>query len=179
MADKFGIEGGFVTTVHEFTHDETYTELRNAIGNNSEKSVEMMRTDSGVSDTLGKVIPELAGRVHDWFLHAPTPANSLVDITLLLKLETNVAEVNAALLHAAEHDLRGIVEFSVDPVDEDQVADNPHSAIFDCTLTAVSGRLVKLYAWYDNEWGYSNRVVDMVQRMVTADTPRKDQAATV
>lgn len=178
LNDKFGVENVFVTATHEFTHDEAYLDYRSE-GSQNDKALEMMRNRTTVGNAVGTVVPQLSGKVADWFLHAPTPQSSLVDMTVLLNQETSVAEVNAAVLHAAENELRGVVEFCVDPVSTEQVADNTHSAIFDCALTAVQGRMVKLYAWYDNEWGYANRVVDMVQRMVTANSPKVAEVSTV
>ncbi|MFH2054588.1 MAG: type I glyceraldehyde-3-phosphate dehydrogenase [bacterium] len=179
LVDQFGVENVFVTAIHDFTHDEGNAGRQKSGNGAGKKSLDMMRTPSGMTAALGTVIPELAGNVSGWFLRAPTPDSSLIDLTVQLKHEASAAAINAAMIQAAEGQLKGVLEFSIDPVTSEMIADNPYSSILDCGLTTARGRMVKLYAWYDGEWGYSNRIVDMVYRMSqvrSANSVTKDKA---
>ena len=158
----FGVERGLMTTVHAYTndqriHDAPHKDLRRARA----AAMSMIPTSTGAAKAIGLVLPNLAGKLDGIAVRVPVPNGSLIDVSLLTAKPATVASVNQAMREASQGALRGILQYSEDPIVSQDVVGNPHSAVFDAPLTMVSGdRLVKVLAWYDNEWGFSNRMVD-------------------
>ena len=122
-----------------------------------------MPTTTGAASAVGEVIPELNGKLTGIALRVPTPDGSITDLTVLVSRNVTKDDINAAMKEAADGPLKGILEYTEDPIVSSDIQLNPHSSIFDAELTNVSGTLVKVSAWYDNEWGYSNRLVDLTE----------------
>jgi glyceraldehyde 3-phosphate dehydrogenase len=167
LHDTFGIENGFMTTIHSYTNDQNildgpHSDLRRA----RSCAVSQIPTTTGAAKAVGKVLPELKGKMDGMAFRVPTPTGSSVDLVVNLKREVTIEEVNAAMKKAAEGSMKGILEYTEDPIVSVDIIHNPHSSIFDAGLTMVSGKTLKVISWYDNEWGYSNRVVDLVYRLV-------------
>jgi len=158
----FGIERGLMTTVHAYTndqrvHDAPHKDLRRARA----AAVSMIPTSTGAAKAIGLVIPTLQGKMDGISIRVPLPDGSLIDLTAVTQKPVSIASVNAAMKEAAAGPLRGILQYCEDPIVSQDVVGNPHSAVFDSLLTMVSGdHVVKVFAWYDNEWGFSNRMVD-------------------
>ncbi|MGH2842389.1 MAG: type I glyceraldehyde-3-phosphate dehydrogenase [Solirubrobacteraceae bacterium] len=165
--DAIGIRHGLMTTIHAYTADQRlqdmpHRDLRRARA----AAVSLIPATTGAAKAIGAVIPELNGKLHGFAVRAPVPTGSVVDLTVEVQRETSVEEVNAALRAAAEGPMKGYLEYTEDPIVSADIIGNPASSIVDSQLTAVmDGTLVKVVAWYDNEWGYSNRVVDLVQKL--------------
>ncbi|MBC7363160.1 MAG: type I glyceraldehyde-3-phosphate dehydrogenase [Candidatus Aminicenantes bacterium] len=163
--EKFGIEKAFMTTIHAYTNDQRildapHKDLRRARA----AAVSQIPTTTGAAKAVGLVLPELKGKIDGLAIRVPTPNVSLVDLVALVKKETTAEEVNAALKEAAEGSLKGIIEYTEEPLVSVDFMSNPHSAIVDALSTKVMEKnLVKVMAWYDNEWGYSCRLVDLVK----------------
>jgi glyceraldehyde 3-phosphate dehydrogenase len=164
LNDSFGIEKGSMTTIHSYTNDQTvldfpHKDLRRARA----AALNMIPTSTGAAKAIGLVVPELQGKLDGYAMRVPTPDVSVVDFVAVLKKNTTTEEVNAALKTAAEGPLKGILAYTEEPLVSSDMLHNPNSSIVDAELTKVlGGNLVKVVAWYDNEWGYSNRVVDLV-----------------
>ncbi len=162
--EKFGIEKGSMTTIHSYTNDQPvldfpHKDLRRARA----AALNMIPTSTGAAKAIGLVLPELKGKLDGYAMRVPTPDVSVVDLVAVLKKDATAEEVNAALKEAAEGPLKGILAYTEDPVVSSDMLNNPNSSIVDADLTKViGGNLLKVVAWYDNEWGYSNRVVDLV-----------------
>ncbi|MEA2307202.1 MAG: hypothetical protein QOH43_4482 [Solirubrobacteraceae bacterium] len=166
--EAIGIKHGLMTTIHAYTADQRlqdapHSDLRRARA----AAINLVPTSTGAAKAVGLVLPELNGKLHGFAIRAPVPNGSVVDLTFEAERETSVEEVNAALKAAADGDLKGILEYTEDPIVSTDIISNPHSSIVDSGLTAVIDRtLVKVVSWYDNEWGYSNRIVDVVQKVL-------------
>ena len=166
----FGVERGLMTTVHAYTndqrvHDAPHKDLRRARA----AAMSMIPTSTGAAKAIGLVLPSLVGKLDGVAVRVPVPNGSLVDVTLLTAKPVTVASVNQAMRDAASGPLLGILQYSEDPIVSQDVVGNPHSAVFDAPLTMVSGdRFLKLLAWYDNEWGFSNRMVDALMMLAKA-----------
>ncbi|MBV8867117.1 MAG: type I glyceraldehyde-3-phosphate dehydrogenase [Acidobacteriaceae bacterium] len=164
LNDTFGIEKGSMTTIHSYTNDQNvldfpHKDLRRARA----AALNMIPTSTGAAKAIGLVVPELNGKLDGYSVRVPTPDVSLVDFVAVLKKDTNTAAVNSTLKQAAEGPLKGILAYTEDPVVSTDLLRNPNSSIVDAELTKVlGGNLVKVVSWYDNEWGYSNRIVDLV-----------------
>ncbi|HNY06582.1 MAG TPA: type I glyceraldehyde-3-phosphate dehydrogenase [Bacteroidales bacterium] len=166
LNDKFGIENGFMTTIHSYTNDQMildapHSDLRRA----RSAAVSQIPTTTGAAKAVGKVIPELKGKMDGLAIRVPTPTGSLVDLVANLRVEATKEEINAAVKEAAEGPMKGIVEYTEDEIVSVDIIHNPHSSIFDAQSTMVMGKTVKILSWYDNEWGYSNRVVDLIEKL--------------
>jgi glyceraldehyde 3-phosphate dehydrogenase len=166
LNDKFGIENGLMTTIHSYTNDQVildapHSDLRRA----RSAAVSQIPTTTGAAKAVGKIIPELKGKIDGLAIRVPTPTGSLVDFVANLKVEVTKEQINAAMKEAAEGPMKGILEYTEDPIVSVDVIHNPASSIFDADSTMVNGRTVKVLAWYDNEWGYSSRVVDLIEKM--------------
>ncbi|MGH9654812.1 MAG: type I glyceraldehyde-3-phosphate dehydrogenase [Bryobacteraceae bacterium] len=165
LNDTFGIEKGSMTTVHSYTNDQNvldfpHKDLRRARA----AALNMIPTTTGAAKAIGLVLPELKGKLDGYSMRVPTPNVSVVDLVAVLKKNTSTEAVNGALKQAAEGPLKGILGYTTDPVVSSDLLHNPNSAIVDAGLTKVmDGNLVKVVAWYDNEWGYSNRIVDLIE----------------
>ncbi len=165
LHDKFGIEKGSMTTIHSYTNDQNvldfpHKDLRRARA----AALNMIPTTTGAAKAIGLVMPELKGKLDGYSMRVPTPDVSVVDLVAVLKKSTTSEEVNAALKAAAEGELKGILGYTEDPVVSTDMLHNPNSSIVDAQLTKVlDGNLLKVVSWYDNEWGYSMRVVDLIE----------------
>ena len=165
LNDKFGIENGLMTTIHSYTNDQAildapHSDLRRA----RSAAISQIPTTTGAAKAVGKVIPDLNGKLDGMAVRVPTPTGSLVDLVVNLKTEATRDEINAAIKEAAEGPMKGILEYTEDPIVSVDVIHNTHSSIFDAQSTMVLGKTVKVLSWYDNEWGYSCRVVDLVEK---------------
>ncbi len=166
LHDSFGIENGFMTTIHSYTNDQAildapHDDLRRA----RSAAVNQIPTTTGAAKAVGKVLPALAGKLDGVAIRVPTPTGSIVDLVANLSKEVTVEEVNAAVKKAANGPMKGILEYTEDPIVSSDIIHNPHSSIFDALSTMVSGKTVKVFSWYDNEWGYSSRVVDLALKL--------------
>jgi len=163
LHERFVIEKGFMTTIHSYTNDQNvldfpHKDLRRARA----AAINMIPTSTGAAKAIGLVLPELKGKLDGYAMRVPTPNVSVVDLVVVTSKSTTAAEVNAALKAAAHGELKGILEYTEDLVVSTDMMHNPNSSIVDSDLTKVlGGNLVKVVAWYDNEWGYSMRVVDL------------------
>jgi glyceraldehyde 3-phosphate dehydrogenase len=161
--DKWGVEKGSMTTIHSYTNDQNvldfpHKDLRRARA----AAINMIPTSTGAAKAIGLVMPDLKGKLDGYAMRVPTPNVSVVDLVVELKSAATAEEINAALKAAAEGPLKGILAFTMDPVVSTDMMKNPNSSIVDGQLTKVlGGNLAKVVSWYDNEWGYSNRVVDL------------------
>jgi len=162
--DNFGIERGLMTTVHAYTADQNlqdgpHQDLRRARA----AAANIIPTSTGAAKALGLVIPELVGKLDGYALRVPVITGSITDLTLITTANVTVDEVNAAYKAAAEGALKGILKYTEDEIVSSDIVGDPHSSIFDAGLTKVIGNQVKVASWYDNEWGYSNRLVDLTE----------------
>jgi glyceraldehyde 3-phosphate dehydrogenase len=168
LEDNFGIEHGFMTTVHSYTGDQKlldapHKDLRRARA----AAVNIVPTSTGAAKAVALVIPTLKGKLDGISLRVPTPTGSITDFVCKLKKNTNANEVNELMKSVAQYHLNGILEFSEEPLVSSDIISNPHSSILDSKLTSViDGNLLKIVSWYDNEWGYSNRMVDMIKHLM-------------
>ena len=169
LLDTFGIEKGLMTTVHSYTNDQRILDLiHEDLRRARAAALSMIPASTGAAKAIGEVLPELKGRMHGVAVRVPTPNVSLVDLTVVTKKTVTDKEVIDAYRKAAEGPLKGILEFSDAPTVSVDYNGNPHSAIFDATNCFVmEGNLVKVMAWYDNEWGFSNRMVDVSKFLVS------------
>lgn len=163
LHENFGIVRGFMTTVHAYTNDQVildfpHKDLRRARA----AATNIIPTSTGAAKAIGLVLPELKGKLDGYALRVPVPTGSITDLTVELAKETTVAEVNAAMKKAAEGPLKGILRYTEDPIVSTDIVTDPHSSIFDAGITKVIGNQAKVASWYDNEWGYSNRLVDLM-----------------
>lgn len=162
--DKFGIERGLMTTVHAYTADQNLQDGPHKDPRRARAAaLNIVPTSTGAAKAIGQVMPELAGKLDGYALRVPVPTGSITDLTLETKSEVTVDEINAAYKEAAEGPLKGILFYSEDPLVSTDITTDPHSSIYDSGLTKVIGGLVKITSWYDNEWGYSNRLVDLTE----------------
>lgn len=167
LDENFGIEKGFMNTIHSYTNDQVmldqpHKDLRRARAG----AVNIIPTTTGAAKAVGKVLPHLKGKLDGFSLRVPTPDGSITDFTVILKKDVTKEEINAAMKKAAETNLKGILEYTEDPIVSSDIVGNDHSCIFDALSTMAFGSLVKVIGWYDNEWGYSCRVVDLATRII-------------
>jgi glyceraldehyde 3-phosphate dehydrogenase len=168
LHDTVGIKHGLMTTIHAYTADQRlqdmpHRDLRRARA----AAINLIPASTGAAKAIGLVIPDLNGKLHGFAVRAPVPTGSVVDLTVEASRETSIEEINQAMKAAADGPLAGILQYTEDPIVSSDIIKNPHSSIFDAQLTAVmDGTMVKLVSWYDNEWGYSNRVVDVAQKLL-------------
>ena len=160
LHENFGIERGIMTTIHSYTGDQRildapHKDLRRARA----AALNMIPTKTGAAQAVALVLPELKGRFDGLAVRVPTPTGSLTDLTFIAKKEVSVEAVKAAVKAAAEGELKGVLEYTEDPIVSSDIVGDPHTSIFDATETKVIGNLVKVLSWYDNEWGYSNALV--------------------
>jgi glyceraldehyde 3-phosphate dehydrogenase len=166
LNDKFGLENGLMTTVHSYTNDQMildapHSDLRRA----RSAAVSQIPTTTGAAAAVGKILPELKGKLDGMAVRVPTATGSMVDLVANLKREVTIEEINAAMKEAAEGPMKGILEYTEDPIVSVDIIHNSHSSIFDALSTMVIGKTVKVLSWYDNEWGYSCRVVDLTEKL--------------
>lgn len=167
LDDNFGIKKGVITTVHAYTNDQVLADVPHQDLRRSRAATEnIIPTTTGAAKAVGKVLPSLDGKLDGMAMRVPVPNGSTVDLVVELDRDVTVEEVNAAVREAAEGAMERILEYNEDPIVSTDVIGNPHSSIFDAGSTQVlGGNLVKVMSWYDNEWGYSNRVVDLAERL--------------
>ena len=167
LHEKFGIKRGLMTTIHAYTNDQAILDLPHKdLRRARAAAVSMIPTTTGAARAVGKVIPALKGKLDGMAIRVPTSDGSLVDLVAELNKTVTVEEINAAIKAAAEGELKGILEYCEDPIVAVDIVDNPHSSIFDSLSTTVmDGNFVKVLSWYDNEWGYSCRTVDMIKKV--------------
>jgi glyceraldehyde 3-phosphate dehydrogenase len=166
VLDQFGIEEAYITTVHSYTsdqriHDAPHKDLRRARA----AAMSIIPTSTGAAKAITKIFPHLDGKIGGCGMRVPVPDGSLTDITCVLTKIPTVKEINDAFKSASQKDLKGILEYTEDPVVSVDVIGNAHSVLYDAEFTSIVGNLVKIIGWYDNEWGYSNRLVDLTIRM--------------
>lgn len=164
ITDNFKVESAFMTTIHSYTSDQRlldfpHSDLRRARA----AALNIIPTTTGAASATGKVIPALKGKIDGMAVRVPTPTGSLVDVSIVVDRDTTVEEINKLMKEAAEGTLKGILEYSEEPLVSTDIIGNPASSIFDSKVTMVNGNLIKILSWYDNEWGYSCRVVDLVK----------------
>jgi glyceraldehyde 3-phosphate dehydrogenase len=169
LHETFGVDRGYMTTVHAYTGDQMlldgpHKDLHRA----RSAAVNMIPTSTGAARSVGIVIPELDGRFDGMALRVPVENGSLVDLACLLRRSVTVEEVNDAFATAAAGELTGILRYNTDPIVSRDIIGDPSSCVFDASLTQASGELVKVFGWYDNEWGYTNRLADLVEYMMSA-----------
>jgi glyceraldehyde 3-phosphate dehydrogenase len=167
----FGIRHGLLNTVHAFTSDQRLVDTPHADFRRSRQaSVNIIPTSTGAARAIGRVIPDLEGKLDGIALRVPVTDGSVVDLTVVLEKQVTVQQVNDAVLAAADGELKNILEYQTDPIVSSDIVGNSHSCIFDSLLTQVmDGTFVKVIAWYDNEWGYSSRVADLIGRLAGMD----------
>ena len=167
LDDEFGIKRGVMTTVHAYTNDQRLADVPHKDFRRSRAASEnIIPTTTGAAKAVGKVMPNLDGKLDGMAMRVPVPDGSTVDLVVELETDVTVEEVNAAVKRAAEGPMAGIVQYSEAPLVSTDIIGNPHSSIFDAPSTQVlGGNTVKVLSWYDNEWGYSNRVVDLLERL--------------
>ncbi len=166
LDDAFGVKHGFMTTVHAYTSDQRILDAPHSdLRRSRAAAYSIIPTTTGAAKAVGLVLPHLAGKLDGFALRVPIPNGSITDLTVEVGSDTSVEEVNALFLTASEGSLNGILEYTEDPIVSIDVIHNAHSNIFDSSLTMVMGSTVKVVGWYDNEWGYSNRVMDLVERI--------------
>ncbi len=176
LHDTVGIEHGLMTTIHAYTADQRLQDLPHSdLRRARAAALNLIPTSTGAAKAVGLVLPELNGKLHGFAVRAPVPTGSVVDLTFEAERETTKEELNEAFRSAAASDgLQGILEYTEDPIVSTDIISNPHSSIVDGLLTSViDGTLVKVVSWYDNEWGYSNRIVELAQKVLVpaAATP--------
>jgi glyceraldehyde 3-phosphate dehydrogenase (phosphorylating) len=170
LHDRIGIVSGLMTTIHAYTNDQVLTDVYHKdLRRARSATMSMIPTKTGAAAAVGLVLPELNGKLDGFAIRVPTINVSLVDLCFVAKRGTSVEEVNKAVKEASESDLKGILEYTSEPLVSIDYNHNPASSIFDSTLTKVStGTLVKVCSWYDNEWGFSNRMLDVTVALMNA-----------
>ena len=166
LQDKFGILNGLMTTIHSYTNDQRILDLpHNDLRRARAAAMSMIPTSTGAAKAIGLVIPELKGKLDGVAIRVPTPDGSLVDLCANLEVEVTKEEVNMAMKEAAETYLKGYLMYTEEPIVSIDIVGNSYSSIFDALITYTKGKMVKVFSWYDNEYGYSNRVVDLLEYM--------------
>ena len=167
LLDNFGIEKGFMTTIHAYTNDQRILDLPHKdLRRARAAAVSMIPTTTGAAKAVALVMPELEGRMDGCSIRVPTSDGSIVDLAVLLDKDVTKNDINNAMKAAANGPMKGILEYTEDPIVSCDVVGNPHSSVFDSLQTMASGRFAKVFSWYDNEWGFSCRMVDMIEKMV-------------
>ena len=166
LDDAFGVERGMFTTVHAYTNDQRILDLEHKdLRRARAAALNIIPTSTGAGKAVGQVLPHLEGKLLATALRVPVPDGSITDLVAELGAEVTIDEVNDAYRAAAGGDLEGILRYSDDPIVSSDIVGDPHSVVFDAPLTMVRGNMVKVLGWYDNEWGYSNRMVDLVAKL--------------
>ncbi len=170
LSDAIGVDNGLMTTIHAYTNDQVLTDVNHKGPRRARSATHnQIPTNTGAAAAIGLVIPELAGRLDGYAIRVPTINVSLVDLSFVASRDTSVEEVHAVMKKASEEgDLKGILGYNSELLVSSDFNHDPRSAIFDATLTRISGRLVKVFAWYDNEWGFSNRMIDTALALARA-----------
>ena len=162
--DAFGIERGLMTTIHAYTNDQSLLDFPHSdLRRSRAAALNMIPTSTGAAKAIGLVMPHLKGKLDGYAMRVPVPTGSATDLTVELRTAATKEEINAVVKAAAEGPLQGILQYTEDPIVSTDIVTDPSSCIFDASLTNVNGNMVKVLGWYDNEWGYSNRLVDLVK----------------
>jgi len=171
LHETFGIRRGLLTTVHAYTSDQRLIDAPHKdLRRSRNAATNIVPTSTGAARAIGQVLPELKGKLDGMAMRVPVPDGSLVDLTVEVERDADVEAVNAAMAAAAEGDLKDIMSYCIDPIVSSDIIGNPHSVIFDSLLTQVmEARMVKVIGWYDNEWGYSTRVEELISRIARLD----------
>jgi len=171
LHETFGIRRGLLTTVHAYTSDQRLIDAPHKdLRRSRNAATNIVPTSTGAARAIGQVLPELKGRLDGMAMRVPVPDGSLVDLTVEVERDADVEAVNAAMAAAADGDLKGIMSYCTDPIVSSDIIGNPHSVIFDSLLTQVmEARMIKVIGWYDNEWGYSTRVEELISRVARLD----------
>ena len=169
LDESFGIEEGFITTVHAYTNDQRLADVPHKDFRRSRAAGEnIIPTTTGAARAVGQVLPQLKGRLDGLAMRVPVPDGSIVDLVACLRDKPSVDEVNGAVRKAADGPMKQVLEYSEEPLVSSDIIGNPHSSIFDAMSTSsLQDGYIRVVSWYDNEWGYSNRVVDLIDRMAT------------
>ncbi len=166
LNDTFGVDHGYMTTIHSYTNDQRLLDLPHKdLRRARAAALSIIPTTTGAAKTVGKVIPELKGKLDGFSLRVPTPDASITDFVAVLKKPATKDQVNAAMKNAAATSLKGILEYSEEDLVSTDIIGNSHSCVFDSQLTMAQGNTVKVFGWYDNEWGFSCRVVDLLKKI--------------
>ena len=166
LHQTFGVDHGFMTTIHSYTNDQRLLDLPHKdLRRARAAALSIIPTTTGAARTVGKVIPELKGKLDGFSLRVPTPDASITDFVAVLKKPATKEEVNAAMKQAGATAMKGILEYSEEELVSADIIGNPHSCIFDSKLTMAMGNTVKVFGWYDNEWGFSCRVIDLLKKI--------------
>ncbi|MFT5079614.1 MAG: glyceraldehyde 3-phosphate dehydrogenase [Bacteroidia bacterium] len=175
LHERFGIVGGLMTTVHAYTNDQRILDLPHSDLRRARAAAEnIIPTTTGAARAVGQVLPKLAGKLDGCSMRVPVKDGSVVDLVVETKRPVTIEAVNAAMKEAAKGDMKGILEYTEDPIVSSDIVGNPHSSIFDAGCTMVMGkRMLKIVSWYDNEWGYSNRVVELMKMAHKLKAPVK------
>jgi glyceraldehyde 3-phosphate dehydrogenase len=169
LNDTIGIENGLMTTIHAYTNDQVLTDVYHEdLRRARSATMSMIPTKTGAAAAVGLVLPELNGKLDGYAMRVPTINVSIVDLSFIAKRDTSVDEINTIMKAASSGDLKGILDYNTAPLVSVDFNHNPASSTYDATLTKVSGRLVKVSSWYDNEWGFSNRMLDTTVALVAA-----------
>ncbi len=164
---NFGIEKGLMTTIHSYTNDQRILDLPHKdLRRARAAALSMIPTSTGAAKAISEVLPALKGKMDGIAIRVPTPDGSLVDLAVILSKETTKDEVNAAFKKAAEGPMKGVLQFCTEPIVSSDIVGNPHSSILDAELTSVKGNFAKVFSWYDNEWGFSVRMREMLEKML-------------
>ena len=168
LNDNFGLVKGLMTTCHAYTNDQRLLDFPHKdLRRSRAAALSIIPTSTGAAKTVGKIITELEGKLDGLSLRVPVPVGSITDFVALLKKDVTKEEVNLAMKKAAEGPMKGILQYCEDPIVSQDIVGNPHSCIFDAELTFVlGGNMVKVIGWYDNEWGYSVRVIDLIEKII-------------
>ncbi len=166
LNDRFGIESGLMVTIHAYTNDQRILDLPHKdLRRARTAAVNTIPTSTGAAKAVGVVIPEMKGKLNGYAVRVPIPDGSLTDFSCLLKSDATKEQINSVMKEASETQLKGILEYSEEPIVSSDIIGNPHSVIFDSLLTDVQGKMVKIVGWYDNEFGYSNRLADLILKL--------------
>ena len=166
LNDTFGIENGLMTTIHAYTNDQNVADMIHSDMRRARAAAaNMIPTTTGAAKAIGQVIPELVGKLDGFAVRVPIPVGSLVDLVVNVKKDVTVDAINAAMKAAANGAMKGILSYCDEPIVSSDIVNDPASSIFDSLCTIVMGKTVKIVSWYDNEWGYSNRTVDIMEKM--------------
>ncbi len=169
LNDRFSVVKGLMTTIHAYTSDQNLIDLPHSdLRRSRAAALSIIPTTTGAAKAVGKVIPELNGKLDGMAMRVPVPVGSIVDFVALLEKEVTVEDINTAMKEAAEGELKGVLEYTEDPIVSQDIVGNPASSIFDARSTSVvDGNLIKVISWYDNEWGYSCRCVDLFKKIMS------------
>ncbi len=166
LSDEFGIETGLMTTIHAYTNDQRILDLPHSdLRRARAAAANAIPTTTGAAKAVAEVLPEMKGRLNGYAVRVPIPDGSITDLSVVLSREVTAQEINAAMKKAADGPMKGILEYSDEPLVSSDIVGNNHSCIFDSQLTQVTGKLAKVVGWYDNEFGYSNRICDLLLKL--------------